>query len=94
MPIWIGTTLSFGISLTLSYVGHHRFTYGKEGEHIVYIPRFATTTVILLIVSNVAAYVLIDRGAHNYLIASAAIAVIYPVGSLMLNTFFVFAMKR
>ena len=75
----VGTTIGFGVSLLASYFGHHTVTFRRSGAHLHI--QVCDITAIMLIVSNLVDYGLLEAAGLNYLIASAAISILYPVGS-------------
>lgn len=91
LPVMIGTTVSFGVSLVTSYFGHHAITFQRSGAHFHYGPRFAVVTASMLVTSNLMAYGLVTVGGLNYLWGSVIIAFVYPIGSFVLQNLWVFA---
>ena len=93
LPTLLGTALSFAIGLPASYLGHHTLTFRRLGAHMYYGPRFLVVTAIMLILSNGLAFFMIEIAGFNYLAASAAIGITYPLGSFFLQRLWVFAMR-
>jgi putative flippase GtrA len=91
VSVLVGTTLSFGVSLATSYFGHHAITFRRTGAHLHYGPRFIVVTVVMLVISNFIAYGMVTVVGVNYLWGSLIIALIYPVGSFVLQSLWVFA---
>jgi putative flippase GtrA len=93
LPTLLGTALSFAIGLPASYLGHHTLTFRRSGAHWHYGSRFLIVTAIMLILSNCLAFFMIEIAGFNYLAASGAIAILYPVGSFFLQRLWVFATR-
>ena len=91
MSIITGTTLSFAVSLAASYFGHHAITFRRSGAHFHYGSRFVIVTALMLVISNLLAYVMVSIEGSNYLWSSLLIALVYPVGSFVLQSLWVFA---
>ena len=91
LPVMAGPTLSFAISLAVSYFGHHAITFRRSGAHFRYGPKFVVVTALMLIVSNLMAYGMVTISGANYLWSSALIALVYPAGSFVLQNLWVFA---
>jgi putative flippase GtrA len=91
LPVMAGTTLSFAVSLAVSYFGHHAITFQRSGAHFRYGPRFIVVTALMLLVSNLMAYGMVTISGANYLWSSAVIALVYPAGSFVLQNLWVFA---
>ena len=48
------STLGFLVSVLVSYLGHHRFTFRVSGRHGFYLPRFLFVTLSLFFLSTLA----------------------------------------
>src|SRR5579864_521758 len=90
-PVILGTTLSFAIGISISYIGHHAITFRRSGAHLHYGPRFVVVTALMLVISNLLAYGMVTVAGVNYLSGSLVIAIVYPVGSFVLQSLWVFA---
>jgi putative flippase GtrA len=44
----IANMVAFGLSLTVSYLGHKHVTFRAVGRHAVYLPRFVAITAVLV----------------------------------------------
>lgn len=91
VPVMAGTTVSFAVSLVTSYFGHHAITFQRSGAHFHYGTKFAVMTALMLVISNLMAYGLVTIGGLNYLWGSVMIALVYPVGSFVLQNLWVFS---
>jgi len=82
------------ISISVSYLGHHAFTFARKGRHRVYFSRFAAITALLFVLSSVLAYVC-DAMLHlSAAVISLTITVLYPAASYLLHTLWTFADER
>jgi putative flippase GtrA len=84
------TTISLLVSLLASYAGHHAVTFRRTGAHLYYGSRFVIVSAIMLIVSDLVLYGLVDAAGLSYIEASVAISILYPIGSFFLLTLWVF----
>ncbi len=89
-PTLLGTAMSFAIGLPASYLGHHSLTFRRSGAHLRYGPRFLIVTAIMVMLSNGLTFFMIEIAGLNYLAASGAIGIIYPLGSFFLQRIWVF----
>ena len=90
LNILTGTTISIGISLLLSYLGHHRVTFKRSGAHGRYGTRFVIATAVMITLSNALAYGFTTLAGRNFMIGSLVVSFVYPVGSFLLQTLWVF----
>jgi putative flippase GtrA len=86
----IANMVAFGLSLTVSYLGHKHVTFRAVGRHAVYLPRFVAITAVLVLATSLLS-VVGTTWLHlpPYMVA-ALVSVSYPVGSFFLNKFWVF----
>jgi putative flippase GtrA len=84
---------AFGISLVVSYLGHHRYTFEREGRHGFYLPRFITVTVLLFVSSTLAMFIFTHVVATEPLYVTIAITLTYPIASYVLNLLWVFKLR-
>jgi putative flippase GtrA len=86
-------TIGFILSVVVSYVGHHRFTFRMDGAHGYYFPRFISVTVVLFLLSTAAVAVFRDILGYSHTLVTATIAVSYPVASYALNFLWAFTRR-
>jgi putative flippase GtrA len=86
--------LASAISVLVSYMGHHKFTFVKVGQHDVYLPRFLLLSLVLSVSAAVCTYILTEVVSVGYRYAAAAIAVAYPIASFTLNRAIIFRDDR
>jgi putative flippase GtrA len=86
----IANMVAFGLSLTVSYLGHKHVTFRAVGRHAVYLPRFFAITAVLVLATSLLS-VVGTTWLHlpPYMVA-VLVSVSYPVGSFFLNKFWVF----
>lgn len=77
-------------ALAVSYVGHHRFTFGLRGGHDVHLGRFAATSAVLLALSTLLTVVLTDLAHVDHRMAAFAVAIGYPPASYLANALWSF----
>jgi putative flippase GtrA len=80
----------FAASLIFSYFGHAIATYEVGGEHQRYAPRFLVATAILVAVCSILTYGVVDVLGFDRRFAAIAVAVLYPISSLLLHTAWTF----
>lgn len=80
-------------SLLISYIGHHRFTFRVSGDHGYYLTRFLIMTTLLFILSSGIMALLRYVWKIDHTVATAGIAVGYPIVSYILNLAWTFVEK-
>jgi putative flippase GtrA len=90
----VGALVASIVSVFVSYLGHHKFTFAKIDRHEFYLPRFILSSVVLSSVATAATFLLTKILAVEYRIAAVVIAVAYPCASYTLNLLFVFTDQR
>lgn len=78
------------VSVLVSYLGHHSFTFTKIGDHSFYLPRFLVISLILSLAAALGTHVLTELLHVGYRYAAAGVAVAYPVASFILSRVVVF----
>ncbi len=91
LHILVGTSMSLLISVTVSYLGHHRFTFNAVGDHRSFASRFVIVTAVLIIASNALAYLCSELLPVDDFVASLSVTPFYPIASYILNKYWVFA---
>ena len=84
----------FLASVGASYLGHHSFTFRAAGAHHHYLPRFGVTTVILFGASALVMAISRYWLELDHTLATAIVAVSYPVASYLLNSLWTFAAAK
>lgn len=86
-------TLGVVASLSVSYFGHHRYTFRALGEHERYLPRFLIVTAGLFLLSTAAMAIARYVWVLDHTVVTACIAVCYPLVSYLLNLSWTFSHK-
>ena len=86
-------TLGVAVSLSVSYFGHHRYTFRALGEHERYLPRFLIVTAGLFLLSTAAMAIARYVWILDHTVVTACIAMCYPVVSYLLNLLWTFSHK-
>ena len=86
-------TLGVAASLSVSYFGHHRYTFRVLGEHERYLPRFLGVTAGLFLLSTAAMAIARYVWVLDHTVVTACIAVCYPLASYLLNLSWTFSHK-
>lgn len=82
--------IAFAVSLVVSYLGHHQFTFGLRGRHKFYLPRFVFVTACLLLASTAMTYVC-DRVLQlDGTAIAVGVSIFYPVASYLANLLWTF----
>ena len=79
-----------GVSVFVSYFGHHTFTFARKGRHDFYLPRFLLQWMVLTGAASLGTYVLTDILAMNYRLAAVLVALAYAASSFVANNIGVF----
>jgi putative flippase GtrA len=84
---------AFGVatSLSVSYLGHHRYTFNAVGKHERYLPRFLIVTACLFILSTVVMTVARYVWFVDFTVVTACISIGYPLASYVLNMLWTFS---
>ncbi|GAA4249224.1 hypothetical protein GBZ26_26305 [Azospirillum formosense] len=90
LPAAAANLVGFAASLALSYVGHHRFTFGKESRHGRYMPRFIAVSLVLAAFSTGAVHLATSVFGVPAALTAGAVALAYPPASYALNTLWAF----
>ena len=89
----IASALASGVSILVSYVGHHSYTFERSGQHGFYFPRFIIVTSVLFLLSTAGMYVFTRVIPTDPLYVVIVITAIYPVASYLLNLLWVFKVR-
>ena len=86
--------LALTISILVSYVGHHKFTFKKQGSHAFYFPRFLFTTLISLVYSNGIVFVVVYSLKQSVSLSTTIVTVTYPILSFTMHLLWTFASRK
>jgi putative flippase GtrA len=86
----LASAIASTVSILVSYIGHHRYTFNRQGRHDFHFPRFIAVTTFLFLSSTMAMYVYSHVVPTEPLYVASAIAVAYPIASYLLNLLWVF----
>lgn len=81
-------------ALFVSYLGNHRWTFAMRGEHLARFPRFVVTAVTGLALNQSIVYAMVEVMGWHYRFALAAVILIVPALSFLLNRGWVFSPKK
>lgn len=73
------------LSLLVSYLGHHGYTFERSGDHSRYFARFCIVSAALFVCSSSFLWWATASGAMSRELAAAAIALSYPPLSFVLH---------
>ncbi|WP_448203921.1 GtrA family protein [Azospirillum sp. sgz302134] len=90
LPASVANLIGFAVSLALSYVGHHRFTFGKTSRHDHYLPRFVAVSLTLAALSTGAVHLMTGLFGVPAAVSAGIVALCYPPASYALNTLWAF----
>lgn len=90
LPAAVANLIGFAASLALSYIGHHRFTFGKESRHDRYMPRFIAVSLTLAALSTGAVHLATSVFGVPAALTAGVVALAYPPASYVLNTLWAF----
>lgn len=86
----IANFAGFAAAVTVSYLGHGRFTFGTRLEHRTHAPRFLISAGLGLGLSGLITQVIAVWFAAPFALAMAVVAVAVPMSSFLLFKFWVF----
>jgi putative flippase GtrA len=86
----LASGLAVAASIAFSYVGHNYFSFSVRGQHALRLPRFVTGSFALCLLSSLISYVSVDVAGHKPYVAFAAVCLLYPPASFLLNRYWVF----
>jgi putative flippase GtrA len=86
----LANVLGFCVSILVSYLGHHAFTFKIKGTHGVYAPRFLASTAMLFVLATGMMAALRYWLQLDHTLSTAAVAVTYPIASYALNALWAF----
>ena len=89
----LASALASGISILVSYAGHHSYTFERKGRHGFYFPRFIAVTVLLFLLSTMSMYVFTRVIPTDPVYVAIAVTVAYPIASYLLNLLWVFKLR-
>ena len=81
---------AFAAAAVVSYLGHHGVTFGAQGGHTVYAPRFAAVQVCGFAASYAIIHVLVGQRWTSYAVAVVLVALTVPMISYICNRLLVF----
>ena len=84
------TAIALAISVILSYIGHHRFTFRLAGNHAACFTRFLVVSAILYGTSSGLVYVSVEQLRIPVIYTVIMVTVLYPVGSFFLHSLWTF----
>lgn len=86
--------VSLLVGILSSYLGHYYFTYRLTGRHVFFGPRFLGVTAVVFCACIGLERVLNGVFLVEPKVSAVAVAVVYPVASLLLNHFWTFLRGR
>ena len=76
---------AFLAALLLSYFANHHWTFGARGAHATHMPRFTAVSILGLCLNTAITYGVVDVLGWWYGIALAAVILIVPAFTFLLN---------
>ena len=89
----LASALGCGISILVSYLGHHSYTFERKGRHSFYVTRFIVVTTSLFLLSTLAMYVFTRMIPTDPLYVMFVVTAAYPIASYLLNLLWVFRLR-
>lgn len=90
----VANTLGVAVSLLVSYVGHHQYTFKVQDGHRRYLPRFLVVTAGLFVLSSAATAIASYVWLFDHVAVTACITVCYPIASYLLNSLWTFSHRQ
>jgi len=82
--------LAFATAVMVSYLGNHRWTFSRQGQHDRYLPRFVIVALTSMILNQLIVYGLVDLGRWSYRMALMVVVFAVPLITFTLNRLWVF----
>ena len=82
--------LAFATAVMVSYLGNHRWTFSRQGQHDRYLPRFVIVALTGMILNQLIVYGLVDLGRWSYRMALVIVVFAVPLITFTLNRLWVF----
>jgi putative flippase GtrA len=89
----LASALASGVSILVSYAGHHSYTFERKGRHGFYFPRFFIVTAFLFFLSTLGMYFFTRVIPTDPFYVTVAITAGYPIASYLLNLLWVFKLQ-
>lgn len=86
----VAALVASGVSVFVSYFGHHTFTFARKGRHDFYLPRFLLQWIVLSGAASLGTHLLTEIVAMNYRLAAVLVAFAYAALSFVANNVGVF----
>jgi len=86
----IGATIGYCASFLVSYIGHLRFTFAVPGRYRDYVLKSAVSSAAAFFLSTIVMWMATKILRIDYRVALVAVAIIIPIGSYLVNRFWVF----
>lgn len=85
---------AFLAALLLSYFANHYWTFGARGAHATHMPRYIVVSVLGLCLNTAITYGVVDVLGWWYGVALAAVVLIVPAVTFLLNRNWTYAKSR
>lgn len=82
---------AFLAALVISYFANHHWTFDMRGAHIKHMPRFTLVSVLGLGLNTLITYVVVDVWGGWYGFALAAVILVVPAVTFLLNRHWTYA---
>jgi putative flippase GtrA len=89
-PAWLASGAAYALAAVWSYVGHRRFSFRSGAAHSVAGPRFVAATAAGQTLAVAIPALLTDAGGLPQIVSTAAVCLVCPAASYLLNSRFVF----
>ncbi|MGL4240565.1 MAG: GtrA family protein [Beijerinckiaceae bacterium] len=93
-PAWLASGVAYAIAAIWSYVGHRNVSFRSDAPHRVAGPRFVLATAAGQTIAIAIPAGLTDAAGLAQLWSTAAVCIVCPAVSFILNSRFVFADGR
>jgi putative flippase GtrA len=90
-PAWLASGTAYALAAVWSYVGHRRFSFRSDAPHQAAGPRFVAATAAGQALAVAIPAAVADFGGWPAAYATAAVCVVCPAVSFVLNNWFVFS---
>lgn len=87
---YLASFAGYAMSVGISYFGHAHFTFRTQRRYRATGPRFLVVTLTMFALTNVLMFLVTDLAGQPFTIAVALVAISIPLGTWVLNRFWVF----